>query len=114
MPDPVPLPWWKFARALAPAVLFWAALVGWLAYLLSERTNLGPETDEASIREWIDEARPYGPEWTADIQSRALKALQGKKAYAALATEMALAADKALPADAPLEQRGNVVTTLCF
>jgi signal transduction histidine kinase len=59
MPEPVPLPWWKFVRALAPAVLFWAALVGWLAYLLAERTDIGPETDEANLREWIDEARPF-------------------------------------------------------
>jgi len=53
------MPWWKFLRALAPAVLFWAALVTWLAYLLSERTDLGPETDEANLREWIDEARSF-------------------------------------------------------
>jgi signal transduction histidine kinase len=59
MAEPIPLPWWKFVRALAPAVLFWAVLVGWLAYLLGERTDIGPETDEASIREWIDEARPF-------------------------------------------------------
>jgi signal transduction histidine kinase len=59
MTDRVFLPWWKAVRALAPAVLFWAALVGWLAYLLGERTTLGPETDEAAIREWIDEARSF-------------------------------------------------------
>jgi signal transduction histidine kinase len=59
MSDTVRFPWWKVARALAPAVLFWAALVTWLAYLLSERTDLGPETDEASVREWIDEARTF-------------------------------------------------------
>jgi signal transduction histidine kinase len=59
MSEPVPLPWWKFFRALAPAVLFWAALVGWLAYLLSDRKDVGPETDEASMREWIDESRTF-------------------------------------------------------
>lgn len=59
MPDSISMPWWKFVRALAPAVLFWAALVGWLAYLLSERTDIGPETDEASVREWIDESRTF-------------------------------------------------------
>jgi signal transduction histidine kinase len=59
MPEPVPLPWWKFVRALAPAVLFWAALVAWLAYLLGERSDQGPDTDEANVREWIDEARSY-------------------------------------------------------
>src|SRR6478672_8305842 len=59
MAEPVSLPWWKVARALAPAVLFWAALVGWLAYLLSERTDLGPEADEASVHARIDEARAF-------------------------------------------------------
>ena len=59
MPESVRFPWWKVVRALAPAVLFWAALVGWLAYLLSERTDLGPEADEASVHEWIDEARAF-------------------------------------------------------
>ena len=62
------MPWWKVVRALAPAVLFWAALVAWLAYLLSERTDLGPEADEASVHEWIDEARSFRktlPSWSA-------------------------------------------------
>lgn len=59
MSDTIRFPWWKTVRALAPAVLFWAALVAWLAYLLSERTDLGPEADEASVHEWIDEARSF-------------------------------------------------------
>src|SRR4051794_1787510 len=59
MAEPVSLPWWKAVRALAPAVLFWAALVGWLAYLLSERARQSQEQDEALVREWIDEARSF-------------------------------------------------------
>jgi signal transduction histidine kinase len=59
MPENIRLPWWKVVRALAPAMLFWAALVLWLAYLLSERSSLGPETDEANLREWIDEGRSF-------------------------------------------------------
>src|SRR5262245_56912650 len=59
MSEPVRFPWWKVVRALAPAVLFWVALVAWLAYLLSERTDLGAESDEADVREWIDEARSF-------------------------------------------------------
>jgi signal transduction histidine kinase len=59
MAEAVRFPWWKVVRALAPAVLFWAALVAWLAYLLSERTDLGSEADEASVHEWIDEARTF-------------------------------------------------------
>jgi signal transduction histidine kinase len=59
MAETVRFPWWKVVRALAPAVVFWAALVAWLAILLSERTDLGPESDEASVHEWIDEARTF-------------------------------------------------------
>ncbi|HJZ90789.1 MAG TPA: sensor histidine kinase [Gemmataceae bacterium] len=59
MAESVSLPWWKVVRALAPAVLFWIALVGWLVYLLSERTRIGAEADEATMREWIDEARSF-------------------------------------------------------
>ena len=57
------------------------------------------------VRKWTDEAKAYGPEWTGEVQSRALKALQGKKAYAALATEMARR-PRRLPADASLELAG--------
>ena len=59
MADVPAVPWWKYVRALAPAVLFWAVLVGWLSYLLSDRTRTGPETDEANLREWIDETRAF-------------------------------------------------------
>jgi hypothetical protein len=84
------------------------------AALLSsaEGFELGPEEVRTQIQKWIDEARPYGAEWTGEVNSRALKALQGKKAYASLATEMALEADKALPADAELDLRSTIVTML--
>jgi signal transduction histidine kinase len=59
MAEHVTFPWWKVVRALAPAVLFWAALVGWLAYLLTERAGQSQEQDEAVVREWIDEARSF-------------------------------------------------------
>jgi hypothetical protein len=85
----------------------YAALLG-----AAEAAGLGAEEVRAQVETWVAEARPYGAEWTADVQSRALRALQGKKAYAALATEMAQAAEKALPADADLELRGNIVTML--
>jgi signal transduction histidine kinase len=50
---------WRYARVLAPAVLLWAALVGWLAYLLQARSRWSQEADEAVIREWIDESRVF-------------------------------------------------------
>ncbi|HVK14541.1 MAG TPA: HAMP domain-containing sensor histidine kinase [Gemmataceae bacterium] len=59
MAEPVAVPWWKYVRALGPVVLFWAALVVWLAYLLAERSRMGPENDEANLHEWIDEARSF-------------------------------------------------------
>jgi signal transduction histidine kinase len=57
VPDRVPV--WKYIRALAPVMVFWAVLVGWLAYLLLDRTRRGPESDEANLREWIDETRTH-------------------------------------------------------
>ncbi len=78
----------------------------------AEAAGLGPVEVGKIVQTWIDEARPYGTEWTSEIQSRALKALQGKKAYAELATEMALAADKALPSDASLDLRSNIANML--
>ncbi len=50
---------WKYVRGLAPVVLLWAALVGWLAVLLYERSHGSREADTASIREWLDEARNF-------------------------------------------------------
>jgi hypothetical protein len=89
-------------NALAYAALLSAA----------EGAALAPEEVRTVIEKWVDEAKPYGAEWTADVQSRALKALQGKKTYAALATEMAQAAEKSLPTDAELETRGTIVGML--
>ena len=54
----------------------------------------------------------YGPDWTDETRAKALSVLQGKKAYATLATELALAAEKALPANATLDQRSTVVNLL--
>ncbi|MBL8865542.1 MAG: HAMP domain-containing histidine kinase [Planctomycetia bacterium] len=50
---------WKYVGGLAPAVLLWAILVGWLAWQLDERSAWSEETDRATIREWIDEARNF-------------------------------------------------------
>ncbi|SIO59156.1 hypothetical protein SAMN05444166_5945 [Singulisphaera sp. GP187] len=78
----------------------------------ADAAGLGPDEVRAQVEKWSDEAKPYGAEWTGEVQSRALKALQGKKDYAALATELGQAAVKALPADASLELRGNLVALL--
>jgi signal transduction histidine kinase len=46
-------------RGLAPAVVLWAALVGWLSYDLYARAQWWREADQANLREWIDETRVF-------------------------------------------------------
>lgn len=50
---------WRIVRGLAPAVLFWMVLVGWLAYALYSRTQWWRQSDEANLREWLDESRVF-------------------------------------------------------
>jgi signal transduction histidine kinase len=50
---------WKYVGGLAPAVLLWTILVGWLAWQLDERATWSDDADRATIREWIDEARSF-------------------------------------------------------
>lgn len=50
---------WAYAEGLAPVAIVWLALVGWLAALLHGRANWSEQADEATVREWIDEARNF-------------------------------------------------------
>jgi signal transduction histidine kinase len=50
---------WKYIGGLAPLVVVLGALVYWLASVLYERAHWSEETDRATIREWIDEARNF-------------------------------------------------------
>jgi signal transduction histidine kinase len=50
---------WRFILGLAPGVLFLAVLVGWLAYVLYDQTRLWQRTDQANLREWLDESRIF-------------------------------------------------------
>lgn len=50
-------PRWWFAATLAVALVVWTVLVGGTARLLYTRTFWLRESDEANLREWIDEAR---------------------------------------------------------
>ncbi len=52
-------PAWAYAEGLAPAILVWLVLVGWLAGLLYSRAGWSEEADEALVREWLDEARNF-------------------------------------------------------
>ena len=61
-PSPAPpsrRSWWAYAEGLAPVAIVWLALVGWLFALLVARANWSERADEATIREWLDEARNF-------------------------------------------------------
>ena len=79
---------------------------------MAEPAGLTTEEVGKVIAKWVDLARPYGPEWTGKTQGDAVATLKGKKTYAALATELAQAAEKALPADATTDQRNTLATLL--
>ncbi|MFO0953751.1 MAG: hypothetical protein U0835_21865 [Isosphaeraceae bacterium] len=78
----------------------------------AEQAGLTAEQVRGHISDWIADAKPYGDAWVGEVTNRALKAIQGKKAYATIATEMAQAAEKALPADAPLDTRASITGIL--
>jgi signal transduction histidine kinase len=50
---------WVYVEGLAPAVIVWIVLVGWLASLLNQRAELSDQADEATVREWLDETRNF-------------------------------------------------------
>jgi signal transduction histidine kinase len=48
-----------YAESLAPSILVWLVLVGWLASLISGQAKLSEKADEALVKEWLDEARTF-------------------------------------------------------
>jgi signal transduction histidine kinase len=50
---------WSYVGGLAPVVIVWALLVGWLAKTLYDRATWSEEADAATVREWLDEARNF-------------------------------------------------------
>jgi signal transduction histidine kinase len=79
-PPPGPrVPRAKLVRGLAPAIVCWVALVGWLAWAIYARTQWSRETDEANLSEWLDEARVFRkslPELTREYLAEQEKARQ--------------------------------------
>jgi hypothetical protein len=71
---------------------------------------------EDDVRKHVDaclkSAAPYGPEWIAECRIAALRAFQGKQAYASLGVEMAEQARKELAKDASLDQQAAVMQSL--
>jgi signal transduction histidine kinase len=59
MTPPPRRPAWTYLEGLAPVVLVWVFLVGWLAALLWNRADWSEQADEATVREWLDEARNF-------------------------------------------------------
>ena len=49
----------KYSIGLAPFILVWLLLVAWLVGLLYNRANWSEQADEATMREWLDEARTF-------------------------------------------------------
>lgn len=49
----------KYAVGLAPFVLVWLVLVGWLATVLNARAGWSDTADEALVKEWLEEVRPF-------------------------------------------------------
>ena len=67
-----------------------------------------PEAEaRAKVEKWLAVSRPYGDAYTAEVYSQALAALNGKKAYAPLALDLARQADKAV-AGAAAEPRARI------
>ena len=61
-PVPPPTGWrqyWLYIGGLAPGVVVWFVLAGWLAALLVDRANWSEQADAATVREWLDEARVF-------------------------------------------------------
>lgn len=49
----------SYIAGLAPVILVWAILVGWLAKSLFDRASWSVEADQNTVREWLDEARNF-------------------------------------------------------
>lgn len=50
---------WRTILIMLPAVIVWSTLLGWLAGLIYDRANWSRDADEATIREWLEEARNF-------------------------------------------------------
>jgi hypothetical protein len=92
------------------------APVGQLLYteLLGTASDAGlsaADVDKAA-QTWLNDAKPYGEAWVAEVRLRAIKALASSKDYAETALKLGQDADKALTADTPLETKATVVGLL--
>jgi signal transduction histidine kinase len=59
MPDAPSVPYWRYIRAIVPALVFWCGLIAGAAYLLYDRSRWAERYDRAALREWFEEDRPF-------------------------------------------------------
>ena len=78
--------------------------------LLSSAEAAGFDADKVKdvVKQWSDEAKPYGDEWLNDVRLRAIKAIASSKSLAKLTVELAQEADKAV-SEAELETKATVL-----
>jgi signal transduction histidine kinase len=88
-PDLEPAPAWKYLRGLAPTLLAWAALVGLLAFTLYQRTHAWQESDDASLREWLNESRIFRDTLSEAVDDYLRQAARYRKARAAARADLA-------------------------
>ncbi len=58
-PSRTPRPAWSYLGGLTPVLLVWLVLVVWLARVLYDQADWSDRADEATVREWLDEARNF-------------------------------------------------------
>jgi hypothetical protein len=78
----------------------------------AEDAGLTEEQVRTHLDEWFAEAKPYGPIWEADCRTKAVQALAGKQAFAAIGLELAQELDKGITDETPLERQAAIVQAL--
>ena len=53
------LPVWRYVGRLAPLALLWIVMAGLLGWLLYSRAGWNEKSDQADMREWIDNTRIF-------------------------------------------------------
>ena len=81
--------------------------------LLSSAQAAGLKVEKVTelVKRWIDEAKPYGDEWTNDIRLRALRAVASSKSFARLTVELAQEAER-IVSDIDVEAKVDVLTLM--
>lgn len=77
----------------------------------AEKAGLDAQKVGDKIKQWTDEARPYGDIWLTEVRLKALKAIGSSKSYAKLSVELAQDLDKAIDEEAT-EKKAAVVEFL--